>query len=284
MDVIEYDKIRFSGGAVFSMKKFLITIGVLGILALGFYLGGRQQQTEQQNIAVQLRPTIADNEPTTNTPATVKRPATNTLTTTNTTAIPLPELDQSDAVIRKEMGHLHNNMQLDKLFVFDSIIRKFVVTVDNMTEAKLPQKFKFTRLPRNKFQIQKAGDGTEYIDQTNYDRYTPYVAFVESLDTGRLVGLYYQYYPLFQQAYADLGYPDRDFNNRLIAVLDHLLATPEVDNPIQLLQPKVYYTFADEELEALSGGQKLMIRIGRSNAARIKSWLQNVRQELIAVR
>jgi hypothetical protein len=182
------------------------------------------------------------------------------------------------------MEQLQNIAQLDRLFIFDSIIRKFVVTVDNMTEAKLPQKFKFTRLPRNKFLIQRAGDGTEYIDPANYDRYAPYVRFVESLDTRSLVELYDQYYPLFQQAYVDLGYPDRDFNDRLVEVLDHLLATPDVDKPVQLLQPKVFYTFADENLEALSGGQKLMIRIGRSNAGRIKSWIQNVRQELMAVR
>jgi len=42
----------------------------------------------------------------------------------------------------------------------------------------------------------------------------------------------------------------------------------------------VYYTFADPELEQLSAGQKLMIRIGQDNASRVKKWLQQLRAEL----
>jgi len=268
------------------MKKLLIVIAVLGLLAVAYYLGDQHRLSMQSNGPIEQPAPVTEEGPlpATETPVPVQRPATNTIAAPETTATPLPELDQSDAVLREEMGHLDSIAQLDKLFVFDSIIRKFVVTVDNITEAKLPQKFKFTRLPRDKFLVQQAADGTEYIDPANYHRYAPYVRFVESLDTHSLVKLYYQYYPLFQQAYADLGYPDRDFNDRLLEVLDHLLATPDVDEPVQLLQPNVNYTFADEKLEALSGGQKLMIRIGRSNAGKIKSWLQNVRQELMAAR
>ena len=40
------------------------------------------------------------------------------------------------------------------------------------------------------------------------------------------------------------------------------------------------YQFADPELEARSAGQKIMIRMGSENAARIKAKLQEVRREL----
>ena len=43
--------------------------------------------------------------------------------------------------------------------------------------------------------------------------------------------MYKQYYPLFQQAYVDLGYPEGYFNDRLVEVIDHLLATPGRDRP-----------------------------------------------------
>ena len=284
--LIECPKIRHSAGTVISMKKLLIVIAVLGLLALAYYLGNQHRLATQSNGPIEHSPSAVEEAPppATNTPVPVSRPDTNSVAAPDTPAVPLPALDQSDAVIREKMGHLHTIAQLDKLFIFDSIIRKFVVTVDNMTEAKLPQKFKFTRLPRNKFLVQTASDGTEYIDPANYDRYVPYVRFVESLDTHSLVELYYQYYPLFQEAYVDLGYPDREFNDRLIEVLDHLLATPDMDEPVQLLQPNVNYTFADKQLEALSGGQKLLIRIGPSNAGKIRSWLQDVRRELMVVR
>ena len=51
-------------------------------------------------------------------------------------------------------------------------------------------------------------------------------------------------------------------------MIDHLLATPEIEGPIRLVQPKVLYEFADPELEARSAGQKLLLRMGAANAAR----------------
>jgi hypothetical protein len=40
------------------------------------------------------------------------------------------------------------------------------------------------------------------------------------------------------------------------------------------------YQFADPNLEDLSAGQKIMIRLGSENAARIKARLRDVRREL----
>jgi hypothetical protein len=40
------------------------------------------------------------------------------------------------------------------------------------------------------------------------------------------------------------------------------------------------YEFADPELEALSAGQKVLIRIGPENAALIKAKLRDLRREL----
>jgi hypothetical protein len=95
-----------------------------------------------------------------------------------------------------------------------------------------------------------------------------------------LVGIYRHYYPLFQQAYTDLGYPDGYFNNRLVEVIDHLLATPDVTGPIRLSQPGVLYEFADPSLEQLSAGQKLFLRMGSENAAALKLKLRELRREV----
>ncbi len=85
---------------------------------------------------------------------------------------------------------------------------------------------------------------------------------VQSTDTKQLGALYIRYYPLFQQAYEDLGYPGQYFNDRLVQVIDHLLQTPDVRGPIQLKQGRVFYEYADPALEARSAGQKLLLRMG----------------------
>ena len=94
---------------------------------------------------------------------------------------------------------------------------------------------------------------------------------------------YQRYYPLFQQAYSDLGYPDGYFNDRLIVVIDDLLATPNIDGPLRLVRPHVLYQFADPALESLSAGQKALLRMGRENAAVVKGKLRELREQLAAM-
>jgi hypothetical protein len=101
-----------------------------------------------------------------------------------------------------------------------------------------------------------------------------------NMKTERMVAVYVHYYPLIQAAYEDLGYPDAYFNDRLIDVIDHLLETPDIDGRIALVRPHVLYKYADPQLEALSAGQKVLIRVGPQNAARLKLKLRELRQAL----
>jgi hypothetical protein len=88
---------------------------------------------------------------------------------------------------------------------------------------------------------------------------------------------YFHFYPLFQSAYQSLGYPNGYFNDRLVQVIDSLLATPNPSGPIELTRPNVLYTFADPSLEALPAGQKLLLRMGPDNAAVVKGKLKELR-------
>jgi hypothetical protein len=119
------------------------------------------------------------------------------------------------------------------------------------------------------------------MSAANYARYASFVHLVESTDPKTLATVYFRLYPLFQQAYEDLGYPGKFFNDRLVEVIDHLLAAPEPQGPIELVQPKVFYQFADPRLEDLSAGQKLMVRMGPANERALKGRLRDFRTELV---
>jgi hypothetical protein len=93
--------------------------------------------------------------------------------------------------------------------------------------------------------------------------------------------VYERLYPLFQQAYEDLGYPGKYFNDRLVETIDDMLQAPEVAAPIQLVQPKVFWEYADASLESRSAGQKLLIRMGPANARLIKAKLRDFRAEIV---
>jgi hypothetical protein len=116
-----------------------------------------------------------------------------------------------------------------------------------------------------------------FIDPANYDRYTPYVDLLAGMDSAELVESYRSNYPLFQEAFRQMGYPEGDFNERLIEIIDELLATPELTEPADLVKPEAYFQFTDPGLESRPAGQKILLRMGNENAARVKLKLAEIR-------
>ena len=194
-------------------------------------------------------------------------------------AKPLPPLDESDSDLSTALEDAGGPPGLDDLFVPKDLIRKFVVVVDNLPNRRVPVEQLPLRPPAGQFKTMTLADRV-YLDPRNFVRYDRYLEFLEGLDNVVLVKLYRRYYPLFQQAYEELGYPGRYFNDRLVVAIDDLLAAPTVEGPIELVQPSVFYKFADPKLESLSAGQRLMLRMGPDNAVRVKGKLTELRAAL----
>ena len=168
--------------------------------------------------------------------------------------------------------------------------RRLVATVDNLGRAQAPAALWPVRPTGGRFAVEEQQDGP-VIARGNAARYTPLVLMAESVDTARAVQLYVRMYPMLQRAYEELGYPKRYFNDRLVEVIDTLLATPQVEEPIRLRlvevkgpipsdRPWVRYEYADPALESLTAGQKILLRTGPANARRLKAKLAEVRSHL----
>jgi hypothetical protein len=193
---------------------------------------------------------------------------------------PLPALDTSDATMRNTLRELWSDRTVEDRFHLKDFIRRIVVTIDNLPRKKVAQQLMPVRRVDGAFLV--SGENEELaVGEQNAARYRPYVMLLESVDPGQLVALYMRFYPLFQQAYEDLGYPRQYFNDRLVAAIDDMLAAPDLDGPVKLVRPKVFYLYADPELEASSAGQKILMRMGPDNAARVKTRLKAIRAELV---
>lgn len=169
------------------------------------------------------------------------------------------------------------------VMLMQDLIRRIVVTVDNLPREKVARKLAPVRAASGPLVV-TGEEGRRAIGAENSARYLPYVRFAEAVNLKALVAGYVRLYSFFQQAYRDLGYPSGYFNDRLVEVIDHLLAAPEPGGPIALVQPKVLYQFADPQLEALSAGQKIMVRMGADNAKRVKVRLAALRSLLAGKR
>jgi hypothetical protein len=191
-------------------------------------------------------------------------------------APPLPALNESDPSLLESLEQLLGDVSVKQILVPEDIVRHAVVTIDNLPRQKVAVEKRPLKSIAGQTQVATQGD-TITLTQENFARYAPYLKVVRSMDTRALADLYFQFYPLFQQAYEDLGYPGQYFNDRLVETIDSLLATPDVTGPIALVQPRVFYEFADPKLEALPAGQKVLLRMGRENATAVKAKLRELR-------
>ena len=189
---------------------------------------------------------------------------------------PYPPLDASDAVAVKTVESILGDKSALALLAPTAIVRHIVVTIDNLPRRTVATGLLPIAPVGGTFAVTVGAHGM-LPTEGNTNRYLPYVRAAESIDSRRMAELYFQLYPLFQQAYVELGYPDGYFNDRLIAVIDHLLAAPEPGQPAQLIQPKVMFEFADPDLEHLSAGHKILVRIGADNELRLKAKLREIR-------
>lgn len=258
-----------------------ITWAVVGVILVGagaaYYFTHKNAQKEAPPVvAEQMKPP----EPAAPAEPAIKNPIPTPPPEADRDTEPLPALNESDSVVVSSLDQLIGKPKVAEFLIPESVIRHVVVTVDNLPRKKVAVERRPLKPTPGRTAIANAGDSTTLSD-ANYARYAPFIKLVQTTDTQKLTEFYFHFYPLFQQAYEDLGYPNAYFNDRVIEVIDHLLAAPDVRGPIELTQPKVFYEYADPSLEERSEGQKLLIRMGPENEAILKKKLRALREQLV---
>ena len=189
--------------------------------------------------------------------------------------------DASEAAVNKELARNWPLAQLRKYFNLQEQARRLVITVDNLPREHVPSQLRITRGVPELLRVQKDGE-TITLDPSNYERYDRIISYVEKMDARKIGRLYAKFYPLLQRTYEETGFPEERFHDRVLAALDDMMDAPRPTGPIRLVQPKVLYRFEDDHLESLSAGQKIMIRVGPDNAARLRKVLARVRAAIAA--
>lgn len=173
----------------------------------------------------------------------------------------------------------------------DALARRITATVDNLSRGQAAARLWPLHPVGGRMAVLQTDDGGMQIAPENAARYEEVVRFIVGLDVQQAVGLYRRVYPVLQQAYEELGYPGQRFNDRLVAVIDHLLQTPEPTAPLALKlvqvqgqvapkQPWLRYEFADSDLQLRSAGQKILLRMGVQHTQRIKAQLRELRDQI----
>lgn len=192
----------------------------------------------------------------------------------------LPALADSDGAAWDALSQIVGNDSALGLLLRQQLIQRIVVMVDNLTQPRMTRNALALQPVPGTLQVQDGGTGLVITD-ANAQRYAPYVDAFTHADADALVGAYKRFYPMFQQAYVEIGRPDGYFNDRLVEVIDHLLAAPQPAAPVGV-EPdgRGRMRFTDAALESLSAGQKALVRLGPAQEAAVKSQLTALRTAL----
>jgi hypothetical protein len=186
-----------------------------------------------------------------------------------------------DEAFRGALRETFGRDPVESFVVPQRVIQRLVVTLNSLDGAAIPPRLWPIAHIKGQHPVDRQGQ-TFVSTAASSGRYAPYVNALQAVDARRMTGIYFRYYPQFQRAYEEIGYGGRYFNDRLVEILDHLLAAPEIEGPVALARPKVLYEFADPDLEARSSGQKLLARLGAENTRLVKAKLRQIRAELVS--
>lgn len=194
--------------------------------------------------------------------------------------VPLPALDESDTELAEALLALNWKAGLAALFNREEMIRNLVVTVDNIAQGQLVAGHPVLAKPADGYRVQPVAEGRYLTAADNSSRYEPYLQLLESVPPRQVLALKRHYQPLLDQAFAELGYPDLTFDQRLRQAIAVLLSTPQVPAGAELSRPSVMYTYADPKLEQLPEAQKQVLRLSAEQQQRFKALLTTYQQAL----
>ena len=279
------------------MKKGLIVIACIVLLVIGgiaFYLfdrGEREAPVAVSSVETTVPEPVSAPAVVPDTPPPM--PERQQAEIPELEVLPLPPLAASDAYAGEQLAQAVGEAGAIRFFAQEALVARAVATVDALGSRQVPGNIRVASAPEDDFLavpdpdpsqeiLNEAGDPIPQFlsDPANATRYRPYVEMLEAMDVEQFAAMYERNRPLFEQAWRELGYADGDFTGRLVEVIDELLATPDVPEPYRLVKPEAVYLFADEDLEALSAGQKILLRMGSDNASRVKARLSEFRQVL----
>jgi hypothetical protein len=197
--------------------------------------------------------------------------------------LPLPPLDETDALVRLLVGRLSSHPKVAAWLTTDQLIRNFTVAVINIADGQTPSRHLRALRLNGKFSVDDTGT-SPVIDPRSYRRYDDYADAVAALDAEGAARLYATLKPRIQDASSQLGHSEH-FDSVLERAIVELLKTPVVEERLGLTSKSVAYEFADPRLQSLSSAQRQLLRMGPRNVRIIQAKLREIAPHLgIALR
>ncbi len=194
--------------------------------------------------------------------------------------VQLPTLNNSDTFVFEGLEAMQNGASVLRLLAQDQIVRKFVVFVENISRGEFPQTGLPYRALGEEMPVRNIDENFFVMEDSAHARFDEIVQTFVSLDTDAAVTLYRALSPLFQQAYAEIGFRNVSFDETLRLSINNIVRTTNMAGPYQLVKPSVMYLYADASIENLQEVHKQLLRIGPDNTIILKAKLREFASQL----
>ncbi len=186
----------------------------------------------------------------------------------------LPPLAESDAFVMDELAQLLPSGWREER----NVLPRAATFLVSAASGSLPRKeFRFVSV-EDSYPVHSDGERF-FTDPYGYARYDAAVGAFTAVPADRVVGLFDLVEPLLAEALGQLG-ERRSPRELAKQALAEIQATPVLPERVELVRPKVYYKYADPDLESRSTLQKQLMRMGPENVRRIRAYADALSQAL----
>jgi len=183
------------------------------------------------------------------------------------------DLNQSDAPVRELIAAAQAPEELREWSRQKELLRSVVAAVDNVAQGQSPAVQLAFLAPAEKFIVIEKNNGV-FLDPKSYRRYDALVNVFMAIPDETLLLWYRKLGPALETAFAELGYPEMTFAQRLKQACEHLEQVPAPGADVPLEKKILSYAYVDSNLEDLSPAQKHLLRLGPQNVTRIQKKLR----------
>ena len=151
-----------------------------------------------------------------------------------TTQIPLPPLEATDALVRELVGGLSAHPVVAAWLATDRLIVNFVVVTGRIADGKTPvAELKAIGPVGAPFRIRTSAQGAMTIDPSSYRRYDRYAQAVAAIDAQGAARVYQTLKPRIDEADRNFG-GSGNFDPELERAIVELLKVPVVEGDVAL--------------------------------------------------
>jgi hypothetical protein len=191
----------------------------------------------------------------------------------------LPPLSEMDAFLRPLLQALSNRPELARWLATDDLVRQLAMAIDQASAGGSPARDFKVLAPSSPFVAARRG-ARRAIDPASYTRFDGLVTTVTTIDAARVAEIYKTIRPRLNEAYQSVGNPGSNVEAAVIKALDILIETPDVKEPIEIVERGGTWEYSDNSLEELMPTQKQLMRMGPANVEKVRVWLRALRDAI----